>query len=461
MRITLRAQIALATGLIALVVVALAGVAIALSIDHRDRALVDEQLQARAERVITDIDKLLSGASGGNPGQPGDDGYGDLLDGSESLVRLINGDSVVAQRGAIPDEPLATPIQDGFTEVNVDGTPWRSYVLSTATGVRLQLLQSLEPVNDRRAANTRLLAIVTLLAALGSGTAGWFAGSRVMRPLDRLTTGAVVIAKDPDPTHRLPAVSRPAEVAALSKTLNSMLDRLGASSETTRRFAADVGHELRGPLTASTAYLETLLAHPDLSPDLRSHIEAANAQQQRMVTTLAALQVLARVDAGAIPEFTDVEPGLLVEELVRLARQRHPATHFTFADTTSGATVRGWREGLRIAIDNLLDNAAIHGIDGGHVAVEVAELDQAVTVTVADNGPGIPDELREQLRARFARGPQAHAGGSGLGLALVDQQAAVHGGQVVFGNGPAGGLRVRFVIPAPEPPHDRGDSQHT
>ena len=164
---------------------------------------------------------------------------------------------------------------------------------------------------------------------------GWLVGSTVLRPLHRLTSGAVAITDDPDPSHRLPEVTRPAEVATLSTTLNGMLDRLGDSTETTRRFAADIGHELRGPLTVTTTYLETLLASADLPDDARTAVIAAHEQQQRMVATLGALQVLARGDAGALPTPTDVEPGVLVEELVRLARHRHPNVTYTLTDSSA------------------------------------------------------------------------------------------------------------------------------
>ncbi|HEY7043854.1 MAG TPA: HAMP domain-containing sensor histidine kinase [Nocardioidaceae bacterium] len=440
---TLRAQIALATALVALVVVALAGALIALRIDHRDRTIVDAQLAARAERVTADIDKLLID---GNSNQPGDDGYGDLLDGSESLVRLFDGATLVAQRGAIPDQPLMPPAGSGLSTITVDGAPWRSYVVSSRDGIRLQVLQSLQPVNDRRTANTRLVILVTLLAALVSGAAGWLVGSRVLRPLHRLTSGAVAIANDPDPNHRLPAVTGPAEVAALSTTLNGMLDRLGASTETTRQFAADVGHELRGPLTASTTYLETLLTSVELTADARQAVAAAHEQQQRMVATLGALQVLARGDARALPPPTDLEPGLLVEELVRLARRRHPQITFTLNDSTDGATVSGWSDGLRIAIDNLLNNAAVHGRPAGTVDVSVHANDGHVAVCVEDDGPGIDPNDLDLVRKRFMRRAAATTPGSGLGLALVDQQALLHGGSLTLANSKRGGLRAELRL---------------
>ena len=443
MNLTLRAQIALATALVALVVVALAGALIALRIDHRDRTIVDTQLAARAKRVTADIDKLLSD---GNSNQPGDDGYGDLLDGSESLVRLLDGTTLVAQRGAIPDQPLPPPRRDGLSTVTVDGAPWRSYVVSSTDGIRLQVLQSLQPINDRRAANSRLVTLVTLLAALASGAAGWLVGSRMLRPLHRLTSGAVAIANDPDPNHRLPAVTGPAEVTTLSTTLNGMLDRLGASTETTRRFAADVGHELRGPLTASTTYLETLLTSDELTAEAREAVTAAHEQQQRMVATLGALQVLARGDARALPPPTDLEPGVLVEELIRLARRRHPQVTFTMIDSTDGATVSGWNDGLRIAIDNLLNNAAIHGRPNGNVDVSVHANDGHIEIHVEDDGPGIDPNDLELVRKRFTRRADPSTPGSGLGLALVDQQASLHGGSLTLTNSERGGLRAALRL---------------
>ena len=443
-KLTLRAQIAASAGLVALVMVALAGAVIAIRIDHRDRDSVDVQLHARAERVLTDIDKLLAD---GNDSQRRDDGYGDLLDGSDSLVRLLDGDTVVAQRGAISDQRLAAPTADGFSTITVDSAPWRSYVMSAEGGIQVQVLQSLDPVNDRLTANTQLIALVTILAAALSGAAGWLAATTVLRPLQRLTIGAVAIANDPDPHHRLPEATTPTEIATLSTTLNGMLDRLGASAETTRRFAADVGHELRGPLTVTTTYLETLLAAKDLPSGARAATVAALEQQQRMVATLGALQILARVDAGAMPAPTEIEPGLLVEELVRLARHRHPDVTYTLTDSSDGATVSGWSDGLRIAIDNLLDNAALHGRPHGHVDATISTDDALVRISITDDGPGIPADQRAHLRRRFTRGPAATSPGTGLGLALVDQQSTVHGGNLELSDSPTGGLRVSLTLP--------------
>lgn len=439
---TLRAQIAAATGLVATIVVALAGALIAVRMDHRDRALVDAQLVARAQRVVDDVGKLVQDDH--DDEVPGDDGFGDLLDDTESLVRLIHGSTVLVERGAVPDEPLAAPTADGLATVAVDGRAWRSYVVTAGDDVQVQVLQSLEPVDERLAANSRLTAAVTILAALISAAAGWLVGGAVLRPLARLSAGAAQISEHADPADRLPTVVRPAEIATLSAALNGMLDRLEAGTETTRRFAADVGHELRGPLTASITYLETMLDSPDVPAAARRAMLAAHEQQLRMVGSLSALQVLARVDAGAVPPPVDVELGLLADEVVRLARRRHPTVTYQIIDDSAGAVVSGWPDGLRIAIDNLLDNAALHGRPQGLVRVEVhaAAQPHRVTITVVDDGPGIPEHDRDLVLQRFARGSATSAPGTGLGLAIVQQQATLHHGSLQLSAGDHGGLRV-------------------
>ena len=109
---------------------------------------------------------------------------------------------------------------------------------------------------------------------------------------------------------------------------------------------------------------------------------------------------------------------------------------------TEPHTVDGWPDGLRLALDNLLDNAALHGRPAGSVEVAVT----ADGVIVDDDGAGIAVRDRQNLTRRFTRGDAPRAPGSGLGLALVDQQARLHGGTLVLGDSPLGGLRVTFAV---------------
>jgi signal transduction histidine kinase len=108
--------------------------------------------------------------------------------------------------------------------------------------------------------------------------------------------------------------------------------------------------------------------------------------------------------------------------------------------------VHGWDGGLRLLVDNLLDNAALHG--ARTVQVRLREDGDALVLTVADDGPGIPAEERERVLEPFARGSRATSRGTGLGLAIVAQQAALHGGTLTLGDADLGGLAVEVRLPA-------------
>ncbi|WP_369371677.1 ATP-binding protein [Promicromonospora sp. Populi] len=465
---SLSARLALATALVVLAVVALAGTVLALRMDQRDRAEVDAVLAERATRVADDAGKLLGDTADLNGAGP-DDEYGELLSGSDSLVRLLDDDgAVVAQRGAtLTPEPPA-PVADGYADIDVDGDPWRTYTVTT-DGVRVQVLQTLVPVEARLADNVRLVALITLAAGALAGAGGWAVARLVVRPVGRLTAGATRIVADPDPAHRMPHVTGPLEVATLSETLNAMLDRIAAATDSTRRFTADVGHELRGPLTVVGAHLEILGAEAGsgngadagagsgsgtdrLAPDQRAAVEAMTEQHARMTTLLSALQTLARGDAGALPGAEEIDVTVLVRETVRHAAQRHPQVTWKGPpDDRAGVgyddvVVTGWRDGLQLALGNLLDNAALHGRPAGRVTVSVARSGETVAITVADDGPGVPAVERPVVTGRFVRGAQPRGPGSGLGLALVDQQARLHSGTFTLGDGPDGGLAATLTL---------------
>ena len=141
-----------------------------------------------------------------------------------------------------------------------------------------------------------------------------------------------------------------------------------------------------------------------------------------------------------------------VEDAVERARRRHPQAHLTITSTRanppSPAVVRGWAPGLRIAVDNLLENAARHGGPQPRIDVAIDSRPRGeVIVVVDDNGPGVdPDEL-DHLTERFARGRRTSAPGSGLGLAVVNQQATLHGGHLSLTASHRGGLRAELHLP--------------
>ncbi|HYJ22139.1 MAG TPA: HAMP domain-containing sensor histidine kinase [Solirubrobacterales bacterium] len=450
---SLRTQIVVSVTVLIAVGVALSGLVIAWRIDQQDRAQVDRQLRARAAKVQEDADKGGSGDSpldGGNKDTPGAGGPGNLLAGTESLTRVLAGDTVVAERGDGPLPGAAIPTPDGLATVTIEGQSWRSLVEPTASvpDGRLQVLESLAPVEQRLHDNWRSIAIVTALTTLLTALAAWLVAGYVLRPLQRLRRGAMKIGPGAGGDQRLPDVAAPTEIAELSATLNEMIERQQRSMEATRRFTADAGHEIRSPLTGLGMDIETLQRNPHVDAETRAEmLQAMGREHERIVALLDGLQALARGDAEALPDRELIEVRDLVERAVEEANRRHPGVAFSAGEAES-VTVEGWPDGLRLALDNLLNNSALHGRADGTVEVHVASLDGgAVRIGVSDDGPGIPAANRERLRERFARGERPRASGSGLGLALVDQQARLHGGRLELHGASTGGLEATLLLP--------------
>jgi two-component system, OmpR family, sensor histidine kinase PrrB len=243
-------------------------------------------------------------------------------------------------------------------------------------------------------------------------------------------------------------------VSELAASINSMLGRLERSAsetdaalEATRRFAGDAGHELRTPMTALQANPGTLRRNPDLSPsDRRAALAGAEREAERAARLLEMLQTLARGDAGAALPRESVDLPALTESAVEAARSRHPDVTWHLKAPRGELRVTGWPDGLRALVDNLLENAARHGRPGGEVRTELAANGAALVLTVDDDGAGVEASERERIFERFRRGNGARTDGSGLGLALVRQQARLHGGEVSISDSPLGGARFRVSL---------------
>jgi len=287
------------------------------------------------------------------------------------------------------------------------------------------------------------LAILVLV-----GAAGLALGGVALRPLALLRAAAERVASTRDLDTRLPQGDGPEEVDALAGSLNAMLERLQRSTarteatlENSRRFAADAGHELRTPLTSMRANLDVLGRSPHLSSDEQRIMSDVSREQERLLALLDGLQRLARGDAAdAFPrERTDLAE--IVDAAVSNAADRHQQATIIFSGPDE-ALLDGWPDGLRLLVDNLIDNAVRHGRPDVTVGVTLAVEDSTARLTVEDDGPGIPIGDRSQVFERFVRGSATSAPGSGLGLALVAQQAAAHGGAAAIETSPSGGTRV-------------------
>ncbi|HEY4606634.1 MAG TPA: HAMP domain-containing sensor histidine kinase, partial [Acidimicrobiia bacterium] len=219
--------------------------------------------------------------------------------------------------------------------------------------------------------------------------------------------------------------------------------------ESARTFAAAAAHELRTPITSMGANLEVLATHPEVS-DREKLVTDLVGEHQRLVGLLEALRLLSRGDLTGPEEFEPVDLADLVADSAAATRRRFPDAQIVVELPDAPVTADGWPEGLRLVVDNLLSNAVAHGrgADGkSQVTVTLARDSSGTSVTVSDRGPGVPTEEREAVLGRFVRGRSAQGVGSGLGLALVAQQARIHAGSIAIDDAPGGGAAMTFRLP--------------
>jgi signal transduction histidine kinase len=190
-----------------------------------------------------------------------------------------------------------------------------------------------------------------------------------------------------------------------------------------------------------------LAAHPDLpAPQRKEIIAELAAAQQRMATTLSALAQLASGELAARERAPVELTDLAAQAVTAAARTAPPGITVHAVLPVADVTVLGSPAGLRLAVDNLLANAVRHS-GGTRVEAAVVVAGDRALLTVDDDGAGVPPDEREQLFTRFRRGRSARGPGSGLGLALVAQQAALHGGRAWLADSPLGGTRAVLELP--------------
>ena len=304
------------------------------------------------------------------------------------------------------------------------------------------------------AATIRQLRIFLALGVIGGSVLALLAGlavaRRAMEPIAGLTATARRVARTRDPEVDLPKLRAEDEVAALSRTLDEMLGELAeAHTETEsalarqRQFVADASHELRTPLTSILANLELLEA--SLDGEDREVAGSALRSSQRMKRLVADLLLLARADAGRQAPRELVDLSAVVREA---AGEAAPLAehHELEVDASGPVMVEGSADDLHRLVLNLIQNALVHTPPGTQVTVRLRNGDDAELV-VEDDGPGVPDDLRQRLFERFVRGHGDTGGGSGLGLAIVRAVAETHGGSVALGERDDGG--ARFVVKLP------------
>jgi signal transduction histidine kinase len=272
----------------------------------------------------------------------------------------------------------------------------------------------------------RALLIGGPLALLLSATACYLAAAAALRPVENMRRRADEITGR-DQSARLPVPLADDEIGRLGHTLNDMIARLERALTRQRELTQNASHELRTPLTVLTAELELSLSE-DLPEAARAATNSALEEARRVSRLADDLLTLAQLEESGLP--LSVEP-VDLDELLRLvaarAARRPTASGRDIAVDAATTIVRVDPIRMEQAIGNLVENALTYG--RGTVTIALRESADEVHVTVTDEGPGFPAELRPLAFERFARHNNGQRGGAGLGLAIVRAIAEAHGGR--------------------------------
>lgn len=313
----------------------------------------------------------------------------------------------------------------------------------------IQVAAFLEPHD---AASRRVLFVMlgtvllgTVATALG---AGWLAGSAVA-PVEAITAQANAV-KPGTTGQRITAHADVLEYHGLIQVLNEMLERLDRGLDLERRIIADVGHDLRTPLTAMRGELEIALRSERNAATYRSVLVSMFEEVERLSSISEALVLLARLEAGElIPERNLVDVGELVQGAVSRAKSRADGRQITLRGAEDEVRARVDDNMLSVVIDHLLDNALQHTPTGTRIEVGLETGDATLAITVDDDGPGIPDRDLPHIFERLYRADAARSRstGAGLGLTIAAAITNAHGGSIRAERSALGGLRIVLELP--------------
>jgi signal transduction histidine kinase len=388
--------------------------------------------------------------------------------GTGAIIRIVTAQGVELNHTSHTHDfgapQLGSKEVDGY-RIETRALPTRLSDLGLLKPFYVQYAKPMAPVE---ATVDRLKAFLIIGVLGGAGLAllaGLMVARRAMAPIAALTATARKIERTRDPAQRIPDVEADDEVAELARTLDDMLQALDASRAETegalarqREFVADASHELRTPLTSVLANLELLAESLDGEQQDAAH--SALRSSRRMRRLVADLLLLARHDAARQAPHTPTDVGqVLIEAAAELGVI---ADGHELSIEPNRAMVDGARDELHRLTLNLMENAIRHTPRGTQVHAVVERVDGNVRLTVEDDGPGIPEDLRGRVFERFVRGVGDRGGSSGLGLSIVHAVAESHGGGVTFqsptSNGASRprGTRFEVTLPLSASP-DRGE----
>jgi two-component system OmpR family sensor kinase/two-component system sensor histidine kinase BaeS len=449
--------------LVALVAVGVVALLANRATTQQFRIYVSQGRQMRAERLspefaayysrtggwdgVADWMATLNQLQAGGRGQGQGLGRGRLSDSDRLLLAGADGQILADTQGDLVGQQLSSAALAAGVPIEVGGQPVGTLFIPAAEGV----YESLEAEFLDRVNNWLLWA--GLAASVAALVLGLLLARQLTAPLRSLTGAAQQLASSPlnrYSQHDVPQVPVRSqdEVGELSQAFNQMAQSLAQQETLRRNLMADVAHELRNPLSVMRGDLEALLdGLYEPTPESLASLHEETLHLSRLVDDLRAL---AQAEAGQLHlerEQTDLEVLLrgVTARFDLQAQNKRQTLSLDLAPELPPVDVDPQR--VRQIVANLISNAQRHTPEGGYVIVSAVEQPDAVQVSVADSGPGVPPDDIPHVFDRFWQGDRARAGSSGLGLAIARELVRAHGGRIWVESTEGQGTTFRFTLP--------------
>ena len=403
------------------VAVLLFGVASVLLVSHQLRGSLDTALSERAQAVAE-----LAVSAPAVLGAPG--ALDSPVSGRQIVVEVIDARGRILARSLtlgvqlLPedrrvDEALRAG-RPGFETIRITGRSFRMYAApiaqagGAAAGGAVLVASDTTDISQTIHHLSIVLTLSGAAAALLAVLAAALLTRRGLRPLRRLAAGAGEIERTADPARRLPDAGAGDEISKLTGVLNRMLASLEQARTSERRFLADASHELRTPVTALRGNAEYAARH-GADPEVLADLERDAARLARLVDALLMLER----EAATMGELSVFDLGDLARDV---AREAEVSSKRVRLGEVQAVQVRADEPAIRRVLENLIENALVHGPLDGRATITVRLDRDRALLTVQDEGPGPDPSQRDRLFERFWRGPDASdRQGSGLGLSIV------------------------------------------
>ena len=432
---SLRQRVAFTSAIAGAIVVVIAGTVVWFGITDAWNERLDRRLDEAAGFAIPFLPQGLDEI----PKSPNN---------QDAVITVRRGDEVTSNSNVVLPQ-----LDPGYADTYIDGVRYRVRTvdipyypgpMSVAVGATYDA--TIADINNLH----RRVIIICTLAIAAATVGGWVLAAFAVRPFKRLAQQTRQIdAGDEAPDVEVRGATEAVEIAEAIKGLVERVwneqDRTKAALASARDFSAVSAHELRTPLTAMRTNLE-VLSTLDLPEEQRKEVvNDVIRTQSRIEATLGALERLAQGELSTSDDHVPVDITELLDRAAHDAMRVYPDLEVALTPAPTVIIV-GLPAGLRLAVDNAIANAVKHG-GAARVQLSAVSSREGVEIAIDDDGVGVPEEERGVVFDRFSRGSTASHSGSGLGLALVAQQAELHGGTASLEDSPLGGVRLLLNLP--------------